>query len=320
MEMDQSKLIEGLSSIEIDALINLYYNQEGKNQGISISDLSEEALTSLVDKNLISTKLGEDESLISLTESGLNLCGTVMQYQIESKEELFKEKIQSIPERTVATLVNRVMWKEEAQKESGMIDPITKPYALDETLWYERVLLKDNRIQGALEDFYTILEDINLVKNIEGQRWCSPEVEVYLKNEYKDMMDLTWQEEDSLKYYYFFYVYAQDQRNLINFTEEGQEFKSMFYGDSENPPDYWFSSNRADPRSLLTSLGIGEPRIIEFLEEMNRTGVVNERYYPLSALSFFEDEDRLFIIRDIKKYMDFIANNFLIPVVSALLS
>jgi hypothetical protein len=318
MEMNQSKLIEGLNSIEIDALISLYYTQEGSNQGINTSSIDEETLTSLVDKNLISTKLGEDESLISLTEEGLTLCGTVMQYQIESKGELFKEKIQSIPERTVATLVNRVMWKDEVKKESGKIDIATEPYVLDETVWFEQVLLKDIRIQDALEDFYTILEEINLVKNIEGQRWCSPEVEDYLKNEFRNIMDLTWQEEDSLKYYYFFYIYAQDQRNLIDFSGEGKELKSMFFSENYSLPEYWFSTNQSNPCNFITALGISEQRSIDFLIEMESYDIVSERYYPLSSFSYFNEDDKFFVIKDIKKYMDFIASKFLSPVVDSL--
>lgn len=317
MEINQSKLNESLNSIEIDALINLYYNQEGSNQGLDTPSIDEETLASLVDKNLISTKIGEDKSLVSLTEAGLTLFGTVMKYQIDAKEELFKEKLQKLPERAIATLVNRVIWKDEVRKESGIVDPITKPYALDETLGYERVLLKDKKIQKTLERFYNILEEVDFLKNIQGQRWYSPEVEEYLKNKYRNMMDLTWQEEDSLKYYYFFYIYAQDQRNLINFSGKGEEYKSMFF-DENNPPDYWFSSNRNDPHQLLSSLAISDQRTIGFLEEMNVKDIVSERSYPLSSFSFFSDNEKIFVIKDIKAFMDYIRRNFLIPVVDSL--
>jgi hypothetical protein len=318
MERGQSKLIEGLNSIEIDALINLYYNQEGSNQGFN-SSIDEETLTTLIDKNLISTKLGEDENLISLTESGLTLCGRVMKYRIDAKEELFKEKIKSIPERAIATIVNRVIWKDEARKESGIVDPITKPYALDETLWYERVLLKDTKIQKTLDNFYNILVEVDFLKNIQGQKWCSIEVEEYLKNKYRSTMDLTWQEEESLKYYYFFHVYAQDQKSLINFSGEGEEYRSMFLGDNTSPSEYWYSSNRSNPRTFLSNLDLTEKRVITFLEEMQSIDIVNERSYPLSSFSFFNEEEKIFVVRDIKKYMGFIANKFLSPVVESIL-
>ena len=319
METNQSKLIEGLNYIEIDALINLYYNQKGSNQGFDASSIDEETFTSLVDKNLISTKLGQDEILISLTEAGLTLCGTVMKCQIDAKEDLFKEKIQNLPERAIATLVNRVMWKDEARKESGAVDPITKPYALDESLWYERVLLKDKKIQRTLENFYNILEELDFLKNIDGQRWCSPEVEEYLKNKYRDMMDLTWQDEDSLKYYYFFYIYAQDQKSLINFSGDGEEYKSMFLGDNTSPPEYWYSSNRSDPRMFISSLNLSEQRVISFLKEMQNKGIVDERFYPLSSFSFFSDEEKIFVVRNIKSYLDFIESKFLSPVAVSLI-
>jgi hypothetical protein len=318
MERDQSKLIEDLNSTEIDALINLYYSPERSNQDFDTSSIDEKTLTNLIDKNLISTKLGEYESLISLTEAGLTLCGTLMKDRIDEKEEFFKEKIHSIPERAIATLVNRVIWKDNARKESGAADPITKPYALDETLWYERVLLKNTKIQKTLDNFYNILEELDFLKNIQGQKWCSLEVEEYLKNKYRNMMDLTWQEEESLKYYYFFYVYAQDQKSLINFSGDGEEYKSMFLGDNTSPSEYWYSSNRSNPRTFLSSLDLTEKRVITFLEEMQTIDIVNERFYPLSSFLFF-NEEKIFVVRDINKYMGFIANKFLSPVVESIL-
>ena len=98
---------------------------------------------------------------------------------------------------------------------------------------YERALLKDKRIVDELEKFYNVLEEVSFISNKEGQRWCSPEVENYLKSEYRDIMDLTWSEEDSLKNYYFFCVYAQDQRNLIDFSGDGKEFRSIFFGEEK---------------------------------------------------------------------------------------
>ena len=115
------------------------------------------------------------------------------------------------------------------------------------------------------------------------------------------------------------YIYAQDQKNLINFTGEGEEYRSQFFEEDTNPPDYWFSSNRLDPRKLLTSLGLSEKRIIGFLQEMQNQDIVNKRYYPLSTFSFFSEEDKIFVIQDIKNYMAFVTSKFLSPVIDSLL-
>lgn len=197
---------------------------------------------------------------------------------------------------------------------------MTKPYALDESMWYERVLLKDERIGATLERFYNVLEDLDFIKNIDGERWCSPEVEIFLKEEYRYIMDLTWAEEDSLKYYFFFCVYAQDQKNLINFSGDGEEYRSMFFEEDSSPPDYWFSSNQSNPRTFLSSLGLSEKRIMDFLGEMQEQGILNERQYPLSSFSFFSENDKIFVISDIKSYMDYITDKFLIHVVDSLLN
>ena len=123
-----------------------------------------------------------------------------------------------------------------------------------------------------------------------------------------------------MKYYYFFYVYAQDQRNIIDFTGEGEEYKSMFFGEDATPLDYWYSSNRDDPRSFLNSLGLSEVRIMGVLREMKIEKIVSERHFPLSSFSFFSDEDKIFIISDINRFMSYIKNKFLTPVVDSLVS
>ncbi|MCK4995315.1 MAG: hypothetical protein KAR55_00360, partial [Thermoplasmatales archaeon] len=247
-------------------------------------------------------------------------CGSVMVDIINVNKELFISKVQELPQRAISCLVNRVVWKDIVSKETGIIDPITKPYALDESLWYEKVLLKDKRMENLLGKFYNILEGIGFISNIDGERWSSPEIENFLKEEYKEIMNLTWAEEDSLKYYFFFYVYAQDQKNLINFSGEGEEYRSMFFGDDSGPSDFWFSSNRSDPRSLLSNLGISENRVMGFLGEMQGKEIVNERYYPLSSFSFFSDDDKIFVISDIKSFVSYITNKFLTSVVDSLLS
>ena len=48
-------------------------------------------------------------------------------------------------------------------KENGQIDEITKPYALDESIWYERVLLNDERMRLSLNKLYSILEDFDFI-------------------------------------------------------------------------------------------------------------------------------------------------------------
>ena len=320
METDITRLVHGLGSGEINVLLGLYYNRDGVIKNFKKSDLKKETLQSLIDKNLIDTSLESDEKIVSLTEEGLSVCGSVMFNRINENKELFKQKIQFLPGRAVASLVNRVMWKDVVTKEGGFVDPVTKPYALDESLWYERVLLKDKRIRNTLEKFYNVLEELGFIKTVEGEKWCSPEVENFLREEYKNIMGLTWDEEDSLKYFFFFYVYAQDQKNLINFSGDGEEYRSMFFGEDSSPPDYWFSSYRSDPRTLLSSLGVSESRIMSFLAELETKEIVSERHYPLSSFPFFSEDDKIFVISDIKSYMGYITEKFLAPVVNSLLS
>ena len=320
MEIDTSELIHSLSDNEINTLLMLYYNKERIIQDSEGFNINKETFDILVEKNLISTDLTDDENIVSLTDEGLTVCGSVMFERINLEKDLFLDMMKTLPERAIACLINRVMWKDINVKESGYTDPVTKPYALDESHWYERILLKDSRITELLEQFYGTLEDFGLVRNMDNQRWCSPEVENFLKEEYKNIMDLTWSEEDSLKYYYFFYMYAQDQKNLINFSGEGEEYRSQFFGEDTNPSDYWLSSNRSDPRSLLTSIGISEQRVLGFLQEMQTQNIVTERYYPLTSSSFFSEEDKIFVIQDIKNYLKYITDKLLAPIVDSLLS
>jgi len=53
---------------------------------------------------------------------------------------------------------------------------------------------------------------------------------------------------------------------------------------------------------------------------MQEKGFISERYYPFSSFSFFSDEDTIYVIQDIKKYMQFCYSKFLAPVVDSLLS
>ena len=216
MKIDVSKLVHSLDSKEINILLALYQPHSGVVKGFN--EFEDEILNSLTHENLITANIQSDESIVGLTDYGLSVCGSVMFNRINKNSKLFKQKIQVLPERAVACFVNRIMLKYIAGKENGFTDPITEPYALNESLWYERVLLKDERLGNTLEKFYDVLEDIGFIENINEQRWCSPEVENFLKNEYKEIMDLTWAEEDSLKYYQFFYTYSQEQKNLINYS------------------------------------------------------------------------------------------------------
>ena len=320
MEKNITRLIQSLKSDEIEMLLSLYYNQEDITKTLNQDFLSNESVNNFLEKKLINLKVEQGHNNITLSDEGFNICELIINSRLIKYEKDFKKEIKKLPERLIACLVKRVMWKDKISKESGLIEPLTKLYTLDENLWYERVLLKDKRIKQNLEDFYKSLEKLGFVKNIQGQRWCSQIVENFLKSKFKNIMDLSWSEEDSLKYYYFFYVYAQDQKNLINFAGEGEQYRSMFFGDNYTPPEYWYSSNRSDPRTLLSSLGLNEQRVIGFLHDMQGKDIVNERMYPLSSFSFFSDDEKIFIVKDINNYMKYIKERYLSPIVESLLS
>ncbi len=313
MEENISKIVKSLAEEQVETLLSIYYSKG------SISS-KDKTILDLVDKNLVSTNMQQGKSLVELTDEGLSLCGSVMFEKINEKKEIFKEKISDLPQRGVACIINRIMFRNPMVNESGRIDSANEPFTLDDSMWFERVLLKDRRINALIATVYGVLENVGLTRNIDNQQWCTPEVEDFLKKEFRNVMDLSWMEEDSLKYYYFFCVYAQDQKNLINFTGTGEEYRSMFLAENASPVDYWFSSNRSDMHSFIENLGLSEHRILEFLSEMKKEGFVNERYYPLSSFSFSSDEDTIFVIQDIKRYMDFCQGKFLKPVVDSLLT
>jgi len=320
MEVNLTPLIEALKSDELVVLMKLYHNRDIALNGFNESDFQAETIHSLLDKNLVITSLVAGESIVSLTDEGLDVCGSVMFSRINEKTSDFKAEVQVLPQRAVSCLVNRVLWKDTVATESGFVDKIVNVYSVDESLWYERVLLKDKRLSDVLEEFYGVLEDFDFIRNDNGQRWCSPEVESFLRKEFKNSMALSWAEEDSLKYYYFFFVFAQSQKNLIDFSGGGGEYRSMFFEDSVLPSEYWVSSSMTKPRSFLASLGISNKRIVKFFDEMHSKGVVDKRYYPLSTDSFFTDDDTIFVIKDIKSFMDFITSKFLTPVVDSLIA
>ena len=320
LETNLTHIMQDLDSNEIDVLMKIYYNREGISKDFIESDFEDEIIQSLIDKNLILADSISGESIISLTDEGLNVCGSVMFNKIDSKYKDFKTEIKQIPERAIASLVNRVMWRDVISKENEVIDDITQPYTFEDGMWYERVLLKDKRIADTLEKFYKILEDFDFIQNTNGQRWCSPEVENFLRDKYRNIMDLTWTEEESLKYYYFFFTYAQDQKNLLDFTGEREELRSMFFGEKSRISNYWFSSNQSNPQTVISALGISENRVIDFINEMKVQGFVKERSYPISTSSLDNNNERIFVINDIKGFMGFINNKFLAPVVNSLLS
>ena len=315
MDENTTRLVRSLDVKEINTLLKLYYSKGGLIK--NFDSFEEDILHDLVEKNLIDASVGTGENVVSLTDYGLSVCGSVMNDIITINKEHFRSEVKELPQKAVSCLVNRIIWNNNLEKETGIIDPVTQTYDLDESLWYEKVLLNDKRINDVLERFYSVLEEIGFINNIDGERLCSPEVENFLKEEYKDIMNLTWAEEDSLKYYYFFYVYAQDQKNLINFSGTGEDYRSMFFREDPNTSDFWIPSTRSNPSNLLSSLGLSEKRLTGFLWEMQAKEIVNERYYQPSS-SFFSD-DKIFVINDIESFMSYVTNKFLTPVVDSLL-
>jgi len=314
--MDLEALVRMLDAAEIDVLLQLYYLRETSEE--TFAETVHETVERLIEQHLVSKLGGAEKPVVRLTDEGLSVCSSVMFHRVQDNVKRFRAKTAALPERAVSCLVNRILWHEFPGITEGYVGMYPKPYAEDENLWYERVVLQDKRMRGVLDRFYTVLESLGFVQTVEEQRWCSPEVEAFLKEEYTNVVDLSWAEEDALKYYFFFYIYAQGQKNLIDFSGEDTVLRSLFFGDDTTPPDYWYSTNRLDPRTLLSTLGISEARVLSFLEDMQQKTMVNERYYPLPSFSFFSDEDKLFVIKDIKAYMELITHQFLTPVVDAL--
>jgi hypothetical protein len=317
MKIDVTKLISDLDSKEIDVLLKIYYCHEGVFN--NSNDFEEGIIRSLTDKNLVSVNIESNENIIDLTNYGLSVCGTVLFNRINEKQNQFKKDISKIPERAVSCFVNRILWKDEGLVEKSYEDSLLKDILSDENLWYERALLHDERIGNALEEFYIILENLNFIENDNGQRWCLPEVEDFLKEEYKKIMNLTWNEEDSLKYYQFLYIYSQEQKNLINFTGSVADYRSRIYSDKIKPINYMTPSTGSDSKIILKYFGLSEKRVTSFLQDMQREGIVSQRYYPLNSSPFFDDDYKIFVINDIRDYMDYIKIHFLKPVVDSLL-
>jgi len=317
MKMDVTELIHKLDSKEINVLLKLYYYHEGAIN--NLNDFEDEIINSLTDKNLISVNIESNENILDLTDFGLNVCGTVMLDIIDKNIFQYREEIKKLPERSVSCFVNRILWKDEGLEELALENPFSDESLQNQNIWYERVLLHDERFGSTLEKFYNILENLNLIENNEGQRWCLPEVENFLKGEYKNIMNLTWTEEESLKYYQFLYTYSQEQKNLFN-SEGPGEYRSMFYKDKIKPANYIVPTISADSKTVIQYFGLNKRRIINFLEDMQREGIVSHRYYPLSSSPIFVNDYKIFVINNLRDYMDYINIHFLKPVVDSILS
>ena len=86
MENNVSRLVQSLDKGEIETLLRIYYNREGLES-------DDESILGLVNKNLVSTQMEHDRSLVNLTEEGFSVCGSVMFQKINESQEIFKEKI-----------------------------------------------------------------------------------------------------------------------------------------------------------------------------------------------------------------------------------
>ena len=144
--MNRDELALHLDYNEIEFLINLYHN----NDDIAINNdefnFNNGLLDNLIVKNLVRMNTAGKKNLLSLSNEGLNICKSVMFNIINNNKDDFRTKIKKLPERAVVCLVNRIIWRDIVRKEKGFIDSVTKPYTLDESLWYERVLLKDKNL------------------------------------------------------------------------------------------------------------------------------------------------------------------------------
>ena len=299
MSNNITRLLEGLDEDEIEILLSLYYN---KDRTIDSSEniYSTDILKSLIQKNLISSTVQDEKNTVSLTRQGLSLCSSVMFERVKTNVNDFKADIKDIPQRLVAFFINRLIFNDEKNLEGQIDENLSDPYFFDEPVFYEKLILKNTQIHKVFSDFNKSLARFGLAKDIDGEIWFSPDVEKFLKNQYKDIMSLSWSEEDSLKYFYFFFYYAQGQRNLINFADEGLEYKSMFFENEGFLKDICFSNNNTNPVDLIQKLGLSEQRIIGFLSDMQNKGIVQKRNYPTYDNSFFNDEDKIFVIKDIK--------------------
>jgi hypothetical protein len=305
VEINNEIELQQLKADEQDILFSLYYMQETDANALLSSDIASDLLIRLIEKHLIVSRFESGKNLISLTTDGLDVCGSLMTQRIDAHTLSFKERMQAMPSHGLSCLIHRIIWHDTSNCDTG--------------LWYEQVLLKDTRMTNLIEQFYNVLESEGFIKTYSGQRWCPPEVETFLKHEFKDISGLSWTDEDALKYYFFLYAFAQDQKNLIDFSGD-DKVRSLFYEEQPLVPELWFTTTDYNHQTIFATLGISEQRILTFFTEMEQHGIITARYYPMPSPSFFSDPDKLYLIKDIKQYLQFITDRFLTPVVDRLLA
>jgi hypothetical protein len=307
-------VLDELQADEVAVLLRLYY-QQGEIEGVFSP--GDKNISSLADKHLISTLIDHDTSLVSLTAAGLDICSSMMKEQVQDKAEMFREQVQVLPARAVTCLVNRVIWHPCVDIPMCSSSPGFRPVN-EHAIWYERVLLTSDEIKQALGGLYVLLESLEFASKVDGQWWCPPEVETFLQQEYKEQLGLSWGEEDMLKYYYFFSAYAFHQKNMLNMSTLAPRYKALLSGEPLSAMS-WSGITSLGPQSLVEQLELNHKRVNSLLKRLDRLGLVQERYYPMSAFSLNDEEDNVFFIKDIHGYMKFIDAQFLQPVVSALL-
>jgi len=290
-----------LDDIEVDTLLKLYSNSGGVVKGLSGFSFDDRVLHDLVGKNLISVSLDSDKGVISLTDIGNTICGSVMMNRLTDKADEFRDRVSMMPGRGVGCLVNRVMW----HTTSGP--------------WFERVLLMDPRMNRLMKEFIGVVDNLGFSWDMGKDRQFSPEVKQFLHDEFRSVPGLSPVEEESLKNFFFFHVYAQDQRNLIVFDRDGQEFRSMlFEGNDSFSSGRWSPMNRLEPKTLLSELGLDQEHVVGLLFDLQNKGFVTEHRNRFTN-PFFGDEGKIFVIKDSIGYMGFIYERFLSPVVDSLL-
>ena len=290
-----------LDASELDTLLKLYSNGTAVVKGLSGSGFDDNVLHELIGKNLINISLESGMGVVSLTDMGTSVCGSVMMDRVHGKADDFRDRVSLMPGRGVGCLINHVMWHTSSEP------------------WFERVLLMDPRMQRLMKEFLGVVDGLGFSWDMGKDRWFSPEAKQFLHDEFRSVPGLSPVEEDSLKNFFFFHVYAQDQRNLILFDRDGEEFRSMqFEGNDSFSSGRWNLMNRLEPKTLLSDLGLDEEQVVNLLFDMQNKGFVSEHRNRF-ANPFFGDEGKLFVIKDSIGYMGFIYERFLSPVVDSLL-
>jgi hypothetical protein len=301
MDEEPEGSAHSLDAGELDTLLKLYSSGTAVIKGLSGSGFDDKVLHDLIGKNLISISLDSGMGVVSLTDMGASICGSVMMDRVQGKADDFRDRVSMLPGRGVGCLVNRVMW-----------DDSKGP-------WFERVLLMDPRMQRLMKEFLGVVDSLGLSWDMGKDRWFSPEVKQFLHDEFRSIPGLSPVEEECLKKFFFFHVYAQDQRNLIVFDRDGQEFRSMLFEDNDSfTSGRWNLMNRLDPKTLLSELGLDQEQVLGLLFDMQNMGFVTEHRNRFTN-PFFGDEGQIFVVKDSIGYMGFIYERFLSPVVDSIL-